>query len=157
MANYATKEYNTENMARAILISAQISTKQSVEVCNALRGKNLEDAKKFLEDVKKKEEEVPFKRYNMNIAHKKAGPGRYPVKVSKNIIDLLNQVTANAQFKGMNTSNLMICHICANKGSRPWKFGRQRRRKTKRTHIEIIVREASPKNSKEKKNDKKKK
>ena len=78
----------------------------------------------------------------MNIAHKNAGPGRYPVKVSKHIIGFLNQVTANAQFKGLNTAHLIIAQIIVNKAGNQWHYGRQRRRQMKRTHIEIVVQEA---------------
>ena len=35
----------------------------------------------------------------------------------------------------------MIIHICAHRAARPWHYGRQRRRKTKRTNVEVVVKE----------------
>jgi hypothetical protein len=104
-----------------------------------------------------KKEAVPFTRFNNDMGHKPGkGPGRYPQKASKYIIELLKSVKANALAKGLNTDNLIIKKLVANKASRPWRYGRQRRRKAKRTHIEIIVKEIEPKTKKEnKKSDKK--
>ena len=75
------------------------------------------------------------------IKKKKKGPGKYPVKAAGIIKKLLESVESNAQFKGLNTSNLIIKHIKADFASRPWHFGRQRRRKMKRTNIEVVVEE----------------
>ena len=56
----------------------------------------------------------------------------------------MEQAEANAQFKGLNTGKLIISQIIANKASRPWRYGRKRRRRMKRTTVEVIVREKSP-------------
>ena len=134
--------------------SLPISTKQSIEICNFIRGTNLEKAKALLGEVIKHKRAVPYKRFSGDVGHKKGkiAAGRYPENACKAILSLLEGVEANAQFKGLNTSNLVISYICPNKASRPWHYGRQRRRKMKRTHIDIIVREtAEKKETKEKK------
>ncbi len=129
-----------ENEAKAALRNVSISTKMSVEVCNLIRNKNLQRAKSLLEEVIDKKIAVPIKRYNKDIAHKKKiGPGKYPIKVCKEILKLLDQVEANAQFKGLNTSDLYITHIKADKAATPWHLGRKRRRKMKRTHVAVRV------------------
>ncbi len=151
---YSIKNYSKENMARAIGLSLAISTKHSIEICNFIRNMNLSKAKKLLKDVVEGNKPMPFRRHKGGVGHKKKiGPGRYPKKASLEIIKLLNVVEANAQFKGVNTANLFIKQICANKASRPWHYGRKRRRKMKRTHVEIIVEE---KVTKEKKKETKK-
>lgn len=120
-----------------------ISKKHCVEICRFIKKKKLSKAKELLGEVLKMKIAVPYRRHTWDLAHKKStsGPGRYPIKAVKEILRLLGAVEANAQFKGMNTGNLVIEHMCAHQASRPWHFGRQRRRKMKRTHIEIIVKE----------------
>lgn len=143
MANrYSTKDYNKENMARALGISLPISFKQSIEICNFIRNKDVNYAKGVLSEVIDHKRAIPFKRFNKDMGHKKrVGPGRYPKKASTEILNLINHVEANAQFKGLNTANLVITHINANKGSKVMHFGRKRSREAKRTNIEIAVQE----------------
>ena len=135
------KQIDGKDIAKASATSLPISTKQSIEVCNFIRNKKLEKAKAILERVLEKKEAIPFKRFGSDTGHKKGkiGTGRYPQKTAEEILKLLNSVEANAQDKGLNTDDLKIIQLIANKASTPWRFGRKRRRKSKRTHIEIIV------------------
>ncbi len=152
-SNYNVK-YKKENMAKVVGRALPISTKFAVEICSFIRHKNLSDAKKILQEVIELKRAIPFRRYKRDLSHKKeVGPGRYPKKASKEVLKLIESVEANAQFKGLNTSNLEIVHICAHKASRPWHYGRKRGRRMKRTHIEIIVEEKSSKEEKKAKND----
>ena len=142
MRGYTFANYNEEHMARAVGVALPISFKQSVEICGFIKNKNVNDAKKLLQNVAEKKTAVPFKRFNFDLGHKKKiGPGRYPEKASKEFIKLIENAEANAQFKGLNTSNLVIAHISAHKGSKTWHYGRKTRRKMKRTRVEIIVEE----------------
>lgn len=130
-------------MARAIGKALPISFKQSVEICSFIKNKNVNDAKKLLQGVAEQKIAVPFKRYNFDLGHKrKIGPARYPLKASRQFIQLIESAEANAQFKGINTSNLVISHISAHKAGKAWHFGRKTRRKVKRTNIEIVVEES---------------
>lgn len=143
-------------MARAVSMALPISVKQSVEICNYIRNKNVSSAKKMLQDVIEKKAAVPFKRYNFDLGHKtKIGPARYPEKASKEFIKLIDNVEANAQFKGLNTSNLVIAHASAHKAGKAWHFGRKSRRRMKRTNLEIVVEEKSKTESKAAKEAKK--
>lgn len=129
-------------MARVAGRALPISTKFSIEICNFIKKKSTSEAKKILQDVIDGKKAIPFKIFNKDLSHKrKIGPGRYPKKSAIEIVKLIESVEANAQFKGLNTSNLSITHINAHLASRPWRYGRQRRRKAKRTHIEIVVEE----------------
>ena len=140
---YSINNFDAEHMARALGNSLPISTKHSIEICSFIRNKSLNEAKKILSLVVQHKKAIPFRRFNKGIGHKKiVGPGRYPENASREIIKLLESVEANAQFKGLNTSNLTISHICAHKSSKTWHYGRKRRRKAKRTNIEIVVMEA---------------
>mgnify|MGYP001596982172 FL=1 len=67
--------------------------------------------------------------------------GRYPFKASRHILTLLSSLEANAQNKGLNVGSLYLKSIITNRASRPYHFGRMRRIKMKRTHIQIIATE----------------
>lgn len=158
---YSTK-IDDKNSGKAIGLSLPISTKFSIEICNFIRGKELEKGKKMLEAVIKKKRPLPLKRFKGDIGHKRGidkGPGRYPIKACGKILDMINSAEANAQFKGLSTENLMIRHICAQRAAAQWRFGRQRRRKMKRTHIEVVLEEKEGKkeSKKEKKSTKEEK
>ena len=134
--------YNPESMARAHGRMLPISFKQSIEICNSIRNRNANEAKKMLEQVAAMKKAIKFTRFNRDMGHKrKIGPGRYPVKASSEIMALIESAIANAQFKGLNTSELVICHVVANKGSKTQRYGRQRSRIAKRTNIDIFVQE----------------
>ncbi len=155
---YSFQKYESETMARASGRSLPISTRQSIEISNFLRGKKLEKAKNILQRVMEKKQAIPYRIYNDNIAHKPGiGPGKYPEKASMHILKLLESVEANAQFKGIDTSKLIVAHISANQAARTLHYGRKRRRKMKRTNIEIVVKEKLDKikDSKERSEDKK--
>ncbi|MBT3463440.1 hypothetical protein HN451_00510, partial [archaeon] len=57
------------------------------------------------------------------------------------ILKIIKSAESNALNKGLNTNDLVITHICAHKASTPYHSGRQRRRKMKRSHIEVVVKE----------------
>jgi len=155
--NYSTNGIVEEHMAKAIGRSLPISTKTSVEICNFIKKRPLNKAKNLLQSVIDKKAAIPFKRFKGNIGHKKGkiATGGYPENACKEIFKMLESVEANAQFKGLNTSNLIIKSIIANAASRPWHYGRQARRRMKRTNIEIVVEEQAVKEDKKETNAKK--
>ena len=139
-----------ENTARVVGSGLPISTKDSLEICNFIKRKNTKRVKADLEKVIDGKLVIPFKKYTQ-VAHKKGvGPGKTPIKACKEFLSLVKEIEANAQYKGVS-GDLKIVHACANKASTPWHFGRKRRRKTKRTNVEIIVEETKKKVQKEKK------
>ncbi len=142
MANYAFKSYEQKNMAKSFGRGMPVSFKQSIEVCNFIRNKSLQEAKKILARAMEKKQAIPFRRFNSDLGHKKKiGPGSYPIKTSTELLKLLEDVEANAQFKGLNVNNLIISHLCAKKAAKAWRYGRKRRRTMKRTDIEVVVEE----------------
>jgi large subunit ribosomal protein L22 len=135
---YATK---IENSAKAVGRFLPISTKKAIEICNMIRGKKADTAAKMLQEVVDKKRAVPIKKFARGgTGHRKGmGPGRYPEKACKNILAVLKSATANAQAKGMG--HLVIKGINAQRAAKAWHYGRQRRRKMKRTHVEIVLTE----------------
>lgn len=146
---YAFQGYDEKIMAKAIGRSLAISTKKSVETCKWIKGKSLKKATQMLEGVVSLKVAVPYTRFNQELAHQRAtGPGGFPVTVAKEILAVLKNAEANAGSKGLNVETLKIVHICAHLASRPYHHGRQRRVKAKRTHVEVVVREAEAKSVK---------
>ncbi|NTV24255.1 MAG: 50S ribosomal protein L22 [Nanoarchaeota archaeon] len=141
MVNYSFNSFG-EDMARAYGRDLSISTKKSVEICKAIRGKSVENAKIYLQNVADIKAAVPMTKFHRDCAHRTGiGPGRYPVKAAEGILLILESAEQNAKSKGFSTKDLFIIHVCAHKASSPWHMGRQRRRHMKRTHIEIVVQE----------------
>ncbi|MCD6592865.1 50S ribosomal protein L22 [Candidatus Bathyarchaeota archaeon] len=128
----------------------RISPKSAREVCAAIKGMKLNEAKEFLEQVIKKKKAVPFKRFNKKLPHRrglqKAAAGRYPVKAAKKILSVLENAEANANFKGLDTENLKIIHASAYPGTKikryiPRAMGRATPRFETLCHVEIVLEE----------------
>lgn len=148
MMKYATA-YDGEKMARAMGVALPISTKKTVELCNFIRGRGVSKVLRLLEGVVNEKVAVPFRRYGKGgTGHKPGiGPGKYPKKACLEFIKLLKQAEANAKVKGLDTTKLVITAVVAKKGAQSWHFGRQRRVRMKRTHVEVVVAEAAKEES----------
>jgi len=156
MSQYKYSATVNEHRARAVGLLMPISTKQSIEICSLIRGKNIQKAKKILNEAKDMKKPIPYTRFTEGAGHKHGiGPGKYPVKACNEILRLVNLVEANAQHKGLDTSSLEIIHVCAKKGPKSWHYGRQSRIAMKRTHVEIVVEEKEVKKKEIKKEKKK--
>ena len=156
MSQYKYSAIINEHRARAVGLLMPISTKQSIEICKLIRGKNIQKAKKILNEAIDMKKPIPYTRFTDGAGHKHGiGPGKYPVKACREILKLVNLVEANAQHKGLDTSSLEIIHICAKKGPKSWHYGRQSRIAMKRTHVEIVVEEKEVKKKETKKEAKK--
>ena len=124
-----------------------ISFKKTRKVCNAVKGKQLQKAKEYLERVLQFKEPIPFKRYKKKQAHRKGkgfGPGRYPLKSVKVVLELLNEVENNAEYKGLDVDRCRIIHCCVQKGRRykkfiPRAFGRSSPYYKTHSHVEIAI------------------
>src|SRR3989344_9677018 len=95
-----------EHIAIVRGLDLPISAKISVEICRFIRGKTLTKAKYQLEQVLEQKIAIPYVRYHREVSHKPGkglGPGRYPVKATKQFIQLLDSLQANAENKGLNT------------------------------------------------------
>ncbi len=139
MYRYAFQGFDNETMAKAVGLDLPISAKNSTMVCKAIRGKRIERAKKILNDAINMKVAIEFTRYNKDRGHKPGmGPGRYPIKTCEEILSILENAEANAHQKNLG-SELVVRHVCAHLASRPFRYGRKRRRKAKRSHIEIVL------------------
>ncbi len=146
----AKENAGTVHVAKASSRNLPISTKHSVEISRFLRYKSTSEAKRLLEGVVAKLQAVPFVRFNSDMGHKKGmSAGRYPVKAAACFLRLVNSVEKNAENIGLNTESLKIVKLLANKASTPM-TGRRFRGSSKRSHIEIEVKEMEKAKSKKK-------
>src|SRR3989338_9085261 len=113
-----------EKSAKAVGIALPVSTKQAVEICRFIRGKNVEKAVKELKEVIDEKRAIPFRRYNRGgIGHRPGiGPGRYPKKACGEILKVVNSAASNAKSKGL--SSLIIRFITPQKAATQWHYGR---------------------------------
>lgn len=150
---YAFNKY-AENMARAVGRDLPISTKQAIEVCSSLKGMELGKAQAKLERVIDYKQAIPYKRFTGGAGHKPGiGPGKYPIKACSHILKILRSAESNSQNKGLGA--VAITHIAAQQGGKRWHYGRKRRIRMKRTHIEIVVEEIKQEQKKQAKEGKK--
>lgn len=144
---YSISELDPERSAIASGRDLPISFKDAVEVCRAIRGLKIDDAKRLLEEIIKKKRYIPYKRFKGKVAHHKV-PGWYaarqPVKAAKYILDVLKSLEANAEYKGLDTERLRLIHVAAQKGRKikkyiPRAFGRSTPYFQELVHIELAA------------------
>ncbi len=113
-----------------------ISPKTSVEVCRAITGKPVEKAKKILNESINMERPIRFYRYKKDTPHRKGkgfGAGRFPVKVSKYVLDVLENAIANAKYLELDPDELYVKLAIPNRAvSKESQRGRY-------TNLEIVV------------------
>jgi len=147
MRGYTYRDEPGVTVARARGIELPISPKKTYEVLNAIRGLPVDRARSILEGVLALERPIPFRRYNQETAHKKAtGPGRYPKKVAKNVLKLLESAEENAEYEGLDTDRLFVRVASSARGrirkaSMPRAQGRGTQWNEQTTNIEIVLAE----------------
>ncbi|KKA17901.1 60S ribosomal protein L17, partial [Rasamsonia emersonii CBS 393.64] len=126
--------------------------KNTRETAQAINGMKLQRALAFLENVINHKEAVPMRRYGGSTGRTAQGKqfgvtkARWPVKSAKQLIGLLKNAEANADTKGLDTSNLIIKHIQVNQAPKGRRrtyraHGRINPYMTNPCHIELILTE----------------
>jgi large subunit ribosomal protein L22 len=151
--HYSLKLRDETKIVKGVAFDIPVSIKYMREIAATLKGMKLSEAEKFLEDVIKLKQAVPFRRYHGKVSHKRgladrfAWPiGRYPVKGAKYTLKVLRNVKANAESKGLNVEKLVIIHISAHKGPTlkrymPRASGRSTPKYRRTSHLEVVVKE----------------
>lgn len=148
---YSTEnEIDVETTAKAMAHELHISPKHAHEVCRAIKGKKVEDAEAFLENVLEMKVAVPFKRYKKKVGHRRGlknwYAGRYPLKATTEMLKLLRNAMGNAEYKGLDMEALRIWHVATKQGRTirgfiPRAFGRATPKNTETVTVEIILKE----------------
>ncbi|MCD6369213.1 MAG: 50S ribosomal protein L22 [Thermoproteales archaeon] len=147
---YSVQDLDPIRTAIASGRDLRISWKHAVEVCDAIRGLKLEEAERLLTDVIEMKRPIPFKRFNKKVAHRRQlsgwPSGRWPVKAAKEILKVLKNAEANAEYKGLDIDRLWVVHAAAHKSIKirkyiPRAFGRATPYFQQLVHVEIALEE----------------
>lgn len=147
MTSGYTRESDPDTSARAVGREMPISPKFSREVCGMVRGMKVEQAVAALEEVVAVKRPVPLRRYNKRVSHKQGvGPGRYPAKAAKAILEVIQSAASNAEYKGLDTSGMVVSTITASRGRvipghMPRAHGRATQWNQDTVNIEVIIEE----------------
>jgi large subunit ribosomal protein L22 len=145
---YTITGLDPEKTVKASGRELSISHKAAREVCKALKGMTLDQAKNHLSKVMQKKQPIPFRRYKKKAGHRhgleKTYAGRYPVKTAQKILKILEGAEANAEFKGLDPERLKIIHAAAYPGmkikrSQMRAFGRSTPKIQTLTHVELVL------------------
>lgn len=144
---YSFAGYDPLLHVRASGREVDVSPKAAREVCGAIRGLKLSQAKKFLENVVKLKQAVAFRRYKKKAGHRSSlegfPSGGYPKKTAEEVLAVVRNLEANAEFRGLDTERLAIIHASALRGRRviaytPRAMGRSSPSFNTLVHIELV-------------------
>jgi large subunit ribosomal protein L22 len=146
---YAFQNFDSTKHVRASVREKDISHKHAREIAKAIKGMSIEKARDYLQEVISLKRAVPFKRYNNEVGHRSdpgVMSGRYPEKAANEFIRLLDNLEANAEYKGMDLDRLKIISANSHKGVlvkrfTPRAMGRATPKNNVLTHIELIAQE----------------
>ncbi|MCR4335893.1 MAG: 50S ribosomal protein L22 [archaeon] len=147
------QKINSKKTAQAMMKNKPVSLKYSVEIMSNIKGKRIDKSLAWLQRIINEEEFLPLRKYNKKIGHKKGDSkgftkiGRYPKRCLAAFVELLESVQANADYKGLDSENLLITHVFASQGFQRTSYQSQgrisgKRRQSKSAHLEIVVMEA---------------
>lgn len=145
---YSITDLDPEKTVKSSGRELRISHKAAREVCKAIKGMALDQAKRYLNLVIIKRQPVPFRRYKKKLGHRhgieKAFAARYPVKAAQKILKVLEGAEANAEFRGFGPEGLRVIHAAAYPGMKikrytPRAFGRSSPKIQTLTHVEIVL------------------
>jgi large subunit ribosomal protein L22 len=151
--SFQEAKYDVDRIAKASGRDLRIKPKHAREICQVIRGKPLEQAKRYLEDVIKMNRSVPFRRHKKKQAHRKDlkefkwYAGRYPVKAAARIYEILTAVESNAEYRGLDVDLCRIIHAATHRGRIIKRFierahGRSSPKYKHLSHVEIAVYES---------------
>jgi large subunit ribosomal protein L22 len=106
----------------------------------------LQKAKKLLEEVEEKKTSIPSRRYKKEVPHRRHQgfhAGRYPIKAANSIRRLLDELEANAEYRGLDPEKVKIMHAVSHRGMKirkyiPRAFGRTSAYFNTLTHVELV-------------------
>lgn len=110
------KELKTVKNEAVVNATFPISMKDTMNIGRWIKKDTVQTAINKLERVMTKEVAMPCVVHKRGIGPRKGkmGPGKYPIKVSKFILKMLNEVKANAKVKGLNEDKLVINEFIPN-------------------------------------------
>ncbi|MBI2676304.1 MAG: hypothetical protein HYX24_07630 [Candidatus Aenigmarchaeota archaeon] len=126
MLRYALKR-NEKKSAKAYGRNLDLSRRKAAIVCQAIRGRQLEKAKRLLEDM---------------VEGKRNLEGKFYTKTAKTMLNLLKSAEANADAKGLDAERLVV-HATAHQGVE-YRSGRRFKMHgdtRKFAHVQVVLEE----------------
>lgn len=114
-----------------------VSLKHTHEIMEAIKGKNVNKAASYLKKVLERKDFIPFRKYPSK-GHKAGVPAGYPVKATKFVLSLLNELKANAKNAGAESDKLTITSYALGRGGYPRFHGGGVYRHGKRTNLRVF-------------------
>lgn len=111
-------EFEPGKSARSQVYDQNVSYKDLTQVCRAIRGKPVEQARKQLEDAQAMVRPIPYGSHAKGVGHKSilgGKKGRFPKKECRLASKLLQAAVAAAQGKGLEPKSLIVIHACTYK------------------------------------------
>jgi len=143
MGRYALEPDNATKSAKARGSDLRVHFKNTRETAQAIKKMSLARAVQYLKNVLDHKEIVPFRRFMGGVGRHAqakvhgASQGRWPKKSAEFLIQLLRNAESNAEYKGLDTDNLIVDHIQVNRAPKM-------RRRTYRAHGRINPYMSSP-------------
>lgn len=136
---------NESKAAKARGTHLRIHFKHTREIGEAIKGLVVSKAKAYLENVLTYKDAIPCTKYTGGIGrhsvakqHKTPGDKVFwPQKATKTFLDLLTNITSNAETKGMDLDKTIVTHVNCNQAPKM-------RRRTYRAHGRINAYMSSP-------------
>ncbi|ORD95723.1 ribosomal prt L17 [Hepatospora eriocheir] len=121
------------NTVKACIQNAKVSFKNTRETCSTLRGRTLQNCFEYLNNVIRKIECVPMRRYARGVGNTTQArkfstknfvctKGRWPVRSAALMLRICKNIKNNALNKGLVPENLIVDMVTVNKA--PIIFGR---------------------------------
>lgn len=133
-------------VAKAQMHDVDASFKDLSQVCRSIKGKEVSEAVKLLEDVRRGIIPIKYEKFNKKLGHRKelrGRKGRYPKKSAGVVLEVLRNAVANARYKGLG-EKLVVKHAAANKQNiypRIAAKGRAMRADYETARVEIVLEE----------------
>ena len=147
---YTLSQYDPIVHVRASGREVNVSPKAAREVCAAVKGMKITAARAFLEKVINLKVAVAFRRYKKKVGHRSSlsgfHAGRFPRKTALKVLEVMDNLEANAGFKGLDLDRLVLFHAATHRGMKmkryvPRAFGRSSPNFRTLVHIELAARE----------------
>lgn len=112
------KDEESKQSSSAQAHDLNLSYKDLTQVCRAIKGRSIPEARKLLEEAMSMKKPLLYHNFHKGSGHKGSlggKKGRFPVKEAKAVLELLENAVSNAQFKGLDVKGLFVKHAAAYK------------------------------------------
>ncbi|MFH0861651.1 MAG: 50S ribosomal protein L22 [Candidatus Altiarchaeota archaeon] len=102
-----------EKAVKAMGRDMNVSFKDMIMIAENIRGKTIPKAITILEGAIALKSPIAYRRFNKGIGHRQGNQfkcGKYPKKASQYALKLVQNLQANAEFKGYDAEKVKIIH-----------------------------------------------